>query len=58
MFFGFAFGMGRVGAAVLGALVDWMSIQFVYRLCACLSVIGLLTAFPSGIERHRIGPLM
>jgi MFS transporter, FSR family, fosmidomycin resistance protein len=54
MFFGFAFGMGGVGAAVLGALADWTSIQFVYRLCAFLPVIGLLTALLPNTERHSI----
>ena len=44
LFFGFAFGMGGVGAAVLGELADWTSIEFVYRVCAFLPLIGLLTA--------------
>jgi FSR family fosmidomycin resistance protein-like MFS transporter len=45
LFFGFAFGMGGLGAAVLGVLADWTSIEFVYRLCAFLPLFGLLTAF-------------
>lgn len=45
LFFGFAFGMGGLGAAVLGVLADWTSIEFVYRLCAYLPLFGLLTAF-------------
>ena len=45
LFFGFAFGMGGLGAAVLGRLADATSIEFVYRLCAFLPLIGLLTAF-------------
>ncbi len=45
LFFGFAFGMAGIGAAVLGALADRTSIEFVYRLCAFLPAIGLLTAF-------------
>ena len=53
MFFGFAFGMGGVGAAVLGALADWTSIQFVYRLCAFLPLIGLLTAFLPDVEGRK-----
>ncbi len=43
LFFGFAFGMGGLGAAVLGELADRTSIEFVYRLCAFLPGIGLLT---------------
>ena len=50
LFFGFAFGMGGVGAAVLGGLADWTSIEFVYRVCAFLPLIGLLTAFLPNIE--------
>src|ERR1700727_2674073 len=45
MFFGLAFGLGGIGAAVLGALADWTSIGFVYQLCAFLPAIGLLTVF-------------
>ena len=45
LFFGFAFGMGGLGAAVLGELADHTSIEFVYRVCAYLPLIGLLTAF-------------
>jgi len=54
LFFGFAFGMGGVGAAVLGALADWTSIEFVYHVCAFLPVIGLLTAFLPNIEAPRL----
>ena len=45
LFFGLAFGMAGIGAAVLGVLADWTSIQFVYRICSFLPLIGLLTAF-------------
>jgi FSR family fosmidomycin resistance protein-like MFS transporter len=44
LFFGFAFGMGGMGAAVLGILADRTSIDFVYRVCSFLPLIGLLTA--------------
>ena len=50
LFFGFAFGMGGIGAAALGALADWTSIEFVYRVCAFLPVIGLLTALLPDME--------
>jgi MFS transporter, FSR family, fosmidomycin resistance protein len=43
LFFGFAFGMGGIGAAVLGKLADITSIVFVYKVCAYLPAIGLLT---------------
>jgi FSR family fosmidomycin resistance protein-like MFS transporter len=45
LFFGFAFGMGGVGAAVLGKLADLTSITFVYEVCAFLPLLGLLAAF-------------
>ncbi len=45
LFFGFSFGMGGLGAAVLGWLADRTSIDTVYQICAFLPAIGLLTAF-------------
>ena len=45
LFFGFAFGMGGIGAAVLGKIADATSIDFVYRACSFLPAIGVLTAF-------------
>jgi FSR family fosmidomycin resistance protein-like MFS transporter len=45
LFFGLAFGMGSVGAAVLGKLADHSGIDFVYQICAFLPLIGLLAAF-------------
>ena len=44
IFFGLAFGMGGIGAALLGQLADATGIEFVYRICAFLPAIGLLTA--------------
>ena len=45
LFFGFAFGMGGIGAAVLGKLADTFGINAVYQMCAFLPLIGLLAAF-------------
>jgi FSR family fosmidomycin resistance protein-like MFS transporter len=45
LFFGFSFGMGGLGAAVLGELADHIGIEAVYRICAFLPLIGLLAAF-------------
>ena len=45
LFFGLAFGMGGLGAALLGVLADATSIGFVYQVCAFLPAIGLLAAF-------------
>jgi FSR family fosmidomycin resistance protein-like MFS transporter len=50
LFFGVAFGIGGISAAALGVLADWTSIEFVYRVCAFLPAIGLLTVFLPNIE--------
>jgi FSR family fosmidomycin resistance protein-like MFS transporter len=51
VFFGLAFGIGGIGAALLGGLADRAGIGVVYQLCAFLPAIGLLTALLPGIER-------
>ncbi|MBS0561565.1 MAG: MFS transporter [Proteobacteria bacterium] len=51
MFFGFAFGMGGLGAALLGVLADRTSIDFVYQVCAFLPALGLLTVLLPNVER-------
>jgi MFS transporter, FSR family, fosmidomycin resistance protein len=53
LFFGFAFGMGGIGAALLGELADRTSITFVYQVCAFLPAIGILTAFLPSVDRTR-----
>ncbi len=53
LFFGLSFGMGGLGAAVLGEVADHTSIDFVYRLCAFLPAIGLLAAFLPRISHAR-----
>lgn len=55
LFFGFAFGMGGLGAALLGVLADHTSIFFVYSVCSFLPVIGLLTGFLPNLESDRRG---
>ncbi len=53
LFFGFAFGMGGIGAALLGKLVDLTSLGFVYQICSILPVLGILTAFLPNLEPAR-----
>jgi FSR family fosmidomycin resistance protein-like MFS transporter len=49
LFFGFAFGMGGLGAAVLGMLADQTSIEFVYRSIAWLPLLGIVAVLlPKG----------
>jgi MFS transporter, FSR family, fosmidomycin resistance protein len=56
LFFGFAFGLGGVGAAVLGQLADATSIDYVYKVCSFLPLIGILTVFLPNIEgKHAKG---
>ena len=52
LLFGFSFGMGGLGAAILGVLADRSGIETVYRLCAFLPAIGLLAAFLPKIDKH------
>ena len=52
MFYGFAFGMGGIGSAVLGLLADRTSIYFVYQICAFLPFMGLITAFLPNLNRR------
>lgn len=53
LFFGFAFGMGGLGSAVLGMLADKTSIEYVYKLCAFLPLIGFLTAFLPNLKQNN-----
>jgi MFS transporter, FSR family, fosmidomycin resistance protein len=53
LFFGFAFGMGGIGSAVLGTIADHTSIQHVYRLTAFLPLLGLITIFLPNLEPKR-----
>ena len=55
--FGFAFGMAGLGAAILGWLADWTSINFVYLVCSYLPAVGLLAAFLPNIEPPRFRPI-
>lgn len=53
LFFGFAFGMGGIGSAVMGRLADQTSIEYVYHVCAFLPLIGLLAGFLPNLESGR-----
>jgi FSR family fosmidomycin resistance protein-like MFS transporter len=55
LFFGFAFGMGGLGAAVLGVLADHAGIEFVYKVCSFLPLAGLLAGFLPNLDRRREG---
>lgn len=53
MFFGLSFGLGGLGAALLGVLADHTSVTFVYQVCAFLPAFGLLAAFLPNLARHH-----
>jgi FSR family fosmidomycin resistance protein-like MFS transporter len=50
LFFGIAFGVGGIGAALLGEVADQRGVEFVYRVCSFLPAIGLLTVLLPRIE--------
>jgi FSR family fosmidomycin resistance protein-like MFS transporter len=54
LFYGFAFGMGGLGAAVLGRLADAYGINFVYHLCSFLPAIGFLAALLPNLEQRKV----
>ena len=51
LFFGFAFGMGGIGAAALGQLADLTNIEFVYKVCAFLPLLGVAAIFLPNLKR-------
>jgi FSR family fosmidomycin resistance protein-like MFS transporter len=53
LFFGFIFGIGGIGAALLGSLADWKGINFVFQLCAFLPAIGILAALLPNIRGEK-----
>ena len=55
LFFGFAFGIAGVGAAVLGTLADRYGITYVYQLCAWLPLMGIITAFLPNLHTPHKG---
>lgn len=54
LFFGFAFGMGGIGSAVLGKLADSQGIVYVYHICAFLPLIGIVAAFLPNLSKATI----
>lgn len=53
IFFGFAFGMGGIAAAVLGVIADMKGIDFVFQVCSYLPLLGLLTVFLPNMKEAR-----
>jgi FSR family fosmidomycin resistance protein-like MFS transporter len=53
LFFGFAFGVSGIASAALGALADRTSIEFVFKVCGYLPLLGLLTALLPNVNHQR-----
>ena len=53
LFFGLAFGMGGLGSAVLGKLADQTSVEYVFKICAFLPLIGIFTGLLPNIEHKK-----
>ena len=53
IFFGFAFGVGGIAAAVLGVVADMKGIDFVFQICSYLPLLGLLTVFLPNMKEAR-----
>lgn len=53
VYFGFAFGLGGLGAALLGELVDHTSLTFVFRLCSVLPALGICAALLPDLRDQR-----
>lgn len=53
LFFGFAFGMGGLGSALLGKLADATSINYVFHVCAFLPLLGIITGFLPGLKEKK-----
>jgi FSR family fosmidomycin resistance protein-like MFS transporter len=53
LFFGFAFGIGGIGAALLGVVADRYGIEYVYKICAFLPLLGCVAAFLPNIENVK-----
>jgi MFS transporter, FSR family, fosmidomycin resistance protein len=53
LFFGFAFGMGGLGSAVLGVIADHTSINYVFWICSFLPLLGIITGLLPNIENKR-----
>lgn len=51
LFYGFAFGMGALGSALLGILADYTSIWFVYFVCSFLPIIGVICYFLPNLKK-------
>jgi FSR family fosmidomycin resistance protein-like MFS transporter len=53
MFFGFAFGLGGLGAAIMGGLADAYGIAVVYKICSFLPILGVVAWFLPDMSKEK-----
>lgn len=53
LFFGLAFGIAGIAAAVLGNIADVRGIEYVYKICAYLPLLGIVTVFLPNVNFHK-----
>ncbi|NBL65865.1 MFS transporter [Flavobacterium sp. NST-5] len=53
LFYGFAFGMGGLGSALLGYIADHIGIESVYKICAFLPLIGIIALFLPNLKKKN-----
>ncbi len=53
LFYGFAFGMGGLGSALLGYTADHIGIEAVYKICAYLPLIGIIALFLPNLKKKK-----
>jgi FSR family fosmidomycin resistance protein-like MFS transporter len=55
LFYGLSFGLGGIGAALLGLVADHYGIEFVYPICAFLALLGLMAVFLPDVQTPAHG---
>jgi len=53
MFYGFAFGVAAIGSALIGILADYTSIDFVYKICSFLPLVGIVCLFLPNLNLRK-----
>jgi FSR family fosmidomycin resistance protein-like MFS transporter len=54
LFYGFAFGMGALGSALLGILADHTSVAYIYQICSFLPLIGGICYFLPNLKKVNV----
>ena len=54
LFYGFAFGMGALGSALLGIIADYTSVSYIYQICSYLPLIGIICYFLPNLKKVKV----